>query len=608
MATKKINYSSRNFADIRTELIGFVRQYYPDIFNDFNDASVGMMLIELNAAVGDMLSFNTDRTFQETQIDFAQERKSMLSMARTFGLKVPGRRPSVTIVDFTVTVPVNGDTFDISYAPVIRQGSQVSGAGKVFENLADIDFSSPFTIGGIPNRVIRPNFDSNDNIISYNLIKREMVTNGVTKIFKRVISPSDSKPFLEVILPDDNVISISSIITLEGTNFSKTPTLDQFLDEDLKWYEVDALAEDKIFVPDYSKTSDNSGITPGKYKAVDQRFIREYTDLGFTKIIFGGGSEDISALCDFDVNKSLVTKIGDFINNTSLGITLPPNQTMFIQYRVGGGSDTNLGSNTLRNKGTIDMVVNGSSTSVNDAVRASLQVNNPIPALGGKNEPSVEELRNLIRYNFSAQNRCVVLKDYHSRISLMPGEFGVPFRMGVFEEQNKIKIYVLGLDNSSKLTNSSTTALRENISTYLADYRMINDYVEVDNGKIINLSFEIELFIDKQFPQSQIMAEVISQVTEYMDVNKFAMGDNIYLAELMEIINNVKGVLNVIDMRIYNKVGEGKYSLNEISQPYLDDDTRQIDLLGQFTLFGETTSMFEVKYPNKDILVRVKTA
>ena len=608
MATKKINYSSRNFADIRTELIGFVKQYYPDIFNDFNDASVGMMLIELNAAVGDMLSFNTDRTFQETQIDFAQERKSMLSMARTFGLKVPGRRPSVTIVDFTVTVPVNGDTFDISYAPVIRQGSQVSGAGKVFENLADIDFSSPFTIGGIPNRVIRPNFDSNDNIISYNLIKREMVTNGVTKIFKRVISPTDSKPFLEVILPDDNVISISSIITLEGTNFTKTPTLDQFLDEDLKWYEVDALAEDKIFVPDFSKTSDNSGITPGKYKAVDQRFIREYTDLGFTKIIFGGGSEDISALCDFDVNKSLVTKIGDFINNTSLGITLPPNQTMFVQYRVGGGSDTNLGPNTLRNKGTIDMVVNGSSTSVNDSVRASLQVNNPIPALGGKNEPSVEELRNLIRYNFSAQNRCVVLKDYHSRIALMPGEFGVPFRMGVFEEQNKIKIYVLGLDNSSKLTNSSTTALRENIATYLADYRMINDYVEVDNGKIINLSFEIELFIDKQFPQSQIMGEVISQVTEYMDVNKFAMGDNIYLAELMEIINNVKGVLNVIDMRIYNKVGEGKYSLNEISQPYLDDDTRQIDLLGQFTLFGETTSMFEVKYPNKDILVRVKTA
>lgn len=89
MANKGINYTSRNFADIRTDLVNMVRQYYPDIFNDFNDASVGMMILELNAAVGDMLSFNTDRMFQETQIDYAKERKSVLSMARTFGLKIP---------------------------------------------------------------------------------------------------------------------------------------------------------------------------------------------------------------------------------------------------------------------------------------------------------------------------------------------------------------------------------------------------------------------------------------------------------------------------------------------------------------------------------------
>ena len=149
---KKINYYSRNFADVRQELIGFVKQYYPDIFNDFNDASVGMMLLELNAAVGDMLSFQTDRMFQETQIDFAQERSSILAMARTFGLKVPGNRPSMTIADFSVTVPVFGDTFDASYAPLLKRGAQISGAGKVFETTDDVDFSSPFTTGGLPNR------------------------------------------------------------------------------------------------------------------------------------------------------------------------------------------------------------------------------------------------------------------------------------------------------------------------------------------------------------------------------------------------------------------------------------------------------------------------
>lgn len=607
MATKKINYSSRNFADIRGELIQYVKNYYPDIFNDFNDASVGMMLLELNAAVGDMLSFNTDRMFQETQIDFAQERKSLLSLARTFGLKVPGLRPSVTIVDFTVTVPVLGDTFDISYAPVIRQGSQVSGAGKVFENQMDIDFSNPFTIGGIPNRLIIPQVDANGNITSYNITKREMVVNGVTKVFKRVITSNDSKPFLEVILPDNNITSISSIITLDGTNYSDTPTLDQFLDDDIRWFEMDALAESKIFVGDDSKVSDNAGVTPGKYIDVDRRFITEYTDLGFTKLIFGGGSEDISALCEFDTNKSLINKIGDFINNTSLGLTLPPNHTLFVQYRVGGGSSTNLGPNTIRQKGVINMEVNGSNNTINAGVRASLTVNNPVPALGGKNEPSIEEIRNLVRYNFSAQNRCVTLKDYQSRISLMPGEFGVPFRSGVFEEQNKIKVYILGLDSQGKLTNTSTQTLRDNIATYLADYRMVNDYVEVSNGNVINIGFEVDLFINKQFPQSQVTTEVINKITEYMDVNKFEMGDNIYLSDLIELINNVNGVLNVIDMRIYNKYGNGEYSLDETSQPYVNEDTREIDLLGQFTLFGESTSMFECKFPNKDILVRVKT-
>ena len=193
---KKINYSARNFADTREELINFVRQYYPEIFSDFNDASVGMMLLELNAAVADMLSFNTDRMFQETQIDFAQERKSVLAMARTFGLKVPGKRPSISLVDWSVTVPVNGDTFDIEYAPIITRGAQATGAGKVFETVDDIDFSSPFTTGGIPNRLVLPNVDSNGTILNYTLVKREIVINGVTKIFQRVLRQEDVKPFL----------------------------------------------------------------------------------------------------------------------------------------------------------------------------------------------------------------------------------------------------------------------------------------------------------------------------------------------------------------------------------------------------------------------------
>ena len=604
---RKINYFARNFADVREELINFVRQYYPDIFSDFNDASVGMMLLELNAAVGDMLSYHTDRMFQETQIDYAKERKSVLSMARTFGLKIPGKRPSVSLVDWSVTVPVNGDTFDITYAPVISRGAQASGSGKIFETIDEIDFASPFTTGGIPNRLVLPNTDSNGTIISYTLVKRELVVNGVTKIFQRVLRQEDVKPFLEVVLPDNDVLSIDSVITLEGTNFTQNPSSDQFFDFDNQWFEMDALAEDKVFIEDTTRISDNSGIVPGKFERVDRRFIREYTDKGFTKLIFGGGSQDVGSLSEFGLNDSFVSRIGDFVNNLSLGETVSANNTMFIRYRVGGGAVSNLGTNTLTSVGQVEIDVNGSNASTNATVINSLSVNNPIPALGGKDEPSIEEIRNLVRYNFAAQNRAVTIKDYQSRIGLMPGEFGVPFRCGVFEEQNKIKVYLLGLDQNNKLTNNSTNTLRENVATYLADYRMLNDYVEVTNGRIINLGIEVDLFVDKRYPQSPIITEAISAVNDFMDINKHFMGENIYLAQLIENINNVSGVLNVIDLRVYNKVGAGSYSINEIQQPLLDESTRQIDLLGEYTIFGEPTSMFEVKFPEKDIKVRVKS-
>lgn len=600
---QRVNYTSRNFADIRADLVNMVRQYYPDIFNDFNDASVGMMLLELNAAVGDMLSFNTDRMFQETQIDYAQERSSILSMARTFGLKVPGKRPSVTIIDFSVTVPVFGDTFDISYAPFIQAGAQAIGAGKVFETIYDIDFSSPFSIGGVPNRIFKPNFNGNGTIVTYTLTKREIVINGFTKTYKQVITSNDVRPFFEVVLPDDNVLSIDSVIAIPGTSITSEPTTSQFLQTANRWFEVDALAEDKVFIEDFNKISDNVSVRPGKYIKTNQRFIREYTDLGFTKIIFGGGTQDTSSLSDFDTNPQLVNQIGDFINNLSLGSTLSPSTTLFVKYRVGGGSDTNLGQGVINTKGLITITVNGNDATKSAAVRNSLILNNPLPAIGGKAAPSVEELRNLVRYNFSAQNRAVTIKDYQSRIALMPGRYGVPFRTGVFEEQNKIKVYTMGIDGEGKLNNSSTSTMKENIATYLADYRMLNDYIEIANAKIINIGFEVDLFIDKKFPQSQIISQVISTIANYMDINKFDMGENIYLSNLLEAINNVGGVLNVTNLRVFNKVG-GKYSTTEISQLYIRGTNRQIDISQEYALFGEPMTMFEIKYPTTDIVCR----
>ena len=604
---KKIDYNSRNFAEVRSELVSFVKQYYPDVYSDFNDASVGMMLLELNAAVGDMLSYHTDRTFNETQISYMQEKSSLLELARTFGLNIPGNRPSITIVDWTVTVPVDGDSFDLSYAPIITKGSQSIGAGKVFELVEDCDFSSPFTTGGIPNRLIIPNINGDGLIENYTITKREISINGFTKTFKRVINREDYKPFLEIILPETNVLSIENILQVEGTNITTVPTNEEFAVFDNNFFEVEALAQSQMFVEDENTLTDNSGVRPGKWENVPKRFVKEFTDNGFCKIILGGGDQDTSSLNDFVGCQGQVDRIGNFINNLSLGEIPRTSTTLFIKYRVGGGNDSNLGVKSINGLGTINVIVNGDKQSINKAVRGSVRVNNPIPAIGGKGSPSVEELRNLIKYNFASQNRAVTIKDYKSRIDLMPGKFGVPFRCGVWEERNKIMVSVLALDANTKLSNNLTTTLKQNISEYLSDYRMLNDYIDIGDGKIINLGFEVDLFVEKGASKSEVVGGVSNVIKEYTDINNWNMGDNIYISKLIENINNVGQVLNVVDLRVYNKVGGEKYSVNEIAQPYLDDDTKQIDLLGLYTLFGEPNAMFEVKFPNKDIKVRIKT-
>ena len=610
--TKKINYYSRNFADIRGELIDFIRLYYPDLFSDFGDASVGQMLLELNAAVGDMLSYHTDRMFTETQLDYAQERKNVMAIARTLGLKIPGLRPSVTLVDFAVTIPVRGDSWDIRYAPLIRYGSQVLGGGQTFENAEDIDFSSPYSNGGIPNRLILPNLDSNGNLVDYTVVKRELVVNGLTKTFKKVISPADAIPFLEIFLPDNNVLSIDSVINLEGTNYNSLPTLDQYLDPDLRWYEMDSLAEDKVFIEDTSRETDNPSVRPGKYVSTTRRFVKEFTDNNYCKLTFGSGTKNTQD--DFDNLTASGIKIGDFINTTALGEIIKPNTTLFIRYRVGGGPSTNIGPNSVNSVGNLTMDVNGPNNAINQTVKRSLRVNNPIPGIGGAGIPSVEQIRQLTKYNFASQNRAVTIKDYHALVGKIPGKFGSPYRYTITENQNKIQVSTLGLDSDGKLSNQSTNTLKENIATWLADYRMINDYVLVKDGKIVNLAFNVDLFIDKTVNQSEVINNVINSIKNYFDVKKWEMGDNIYMAQLIENINNVGGVLNVINIDVYNVIG-GKYSLNQISQAFLPNsnttplafnNAQKIDLGEDFALFGDTDSMFEIKYPETDIKIRVK--
>ena len=287
---------------------------------------------------------------------------------------------------------------------------------------------------------------------------------------------------------------------------------------------------------------------------------------------------------------------------------------MYVQYRVGGGEASNVAAGRINSISYLNAQIGKCLTSDTDAavlstVRDSIRCTNTTPSVSGKDAPSVEEIKNLIKYNNASQERCVTLKDYISRIQTMPARYGCPFRLSGVEENNKVMLYLLGIDNNGKLNNSIPVALLRNITNYLSMYRSMNDFVEMKSGRIINLSIEVDLFIDKTYDSSDVIRNVIEKIREYMDINKHQMGEEIYISDLQKEITKIDGVTNIIDMRIYNEVGNG-YSVTQTSQILVeqseDTDARQIDLsASQYVLNSEPDEMFEIKYPDKDIRIQV---
>lgn len=603
MAEKKISYTTRDFQGIRTELINFTRQYYPDLVQNFNDAGIFSVFLDLNAAVTDNLQFHIDRSVQETVLQFAQQRSSVFNIARTYGLKIPGQRPSVSLVDFSITVPAFGDKENLSYCGVLRRGAQVLGAGQPFETVYDIDFSSAVNAEGSPNRLKIPNFDSNGKIINYSIIKREVVVNGVTKVFKKVVTPNDVKPFYELFLPEKNVLGITSILIKEGTQYVTIPPAQEFLSQTNRWYEVKALMDDRVFIEDPTKTSDSPGIKVGKYVTTTDKFVTEYTPEGFFKITFGGGNTSAEDQLREFARDGLSFDLSKYTNNLTLGSTLKPNTTMFIQYRVGGGSNTNLGINVISQIGTVNFAVNGPSDNVNRSVINSLRCNNVTAAIGGANNPSTEEVRQMVSFNFSAQNRAVTINDYESIIRTMPSQFGAPAKVTITEENNKIKIKLLSYDSDGKLTEITANTLKQNIANYLSNYRMINDYISVESANVIDLSANVDIVLDASQNQGTIVTQIIDIITQYFSPSNRQMGENIYVSEIRKRIQNLDGVISISDVQFFNNVG-GQYSSSQTSQRYIDSATRQIELIAD-TIFAEPTQMYQIRFPNKDINVRV---
>lgn len=666
MSTKKINYLARTFSDYRSELINFSKKYYPELADDFNDSSVGAWFIDLISSVSDNLSYHIDRMYQETNPNSATLKSSVLSSARSNGLKIPGPKASMCEVKLSCSLPVDPDNIampDWRYAPILRRTSMVSASNYNFHLTEDVDFAEQFNSDAFSNRDFAPNRNPNGSITSYTVSKTTIVVNGTTRVFKKVLQSTDIKPFMEIILPDTNVMGVESIIFKESTDFSNDPDIqDYYYDEEqfkvddnaamtFRYFEVNSLADQwrfgsesnfddnvikdtfnpEVYV-DYTEENDSSSRTTrfykGKWKPITQKFMTEYTDNGYMKIIFGSG-------VDYRDVPTGSTKYGEYraskiINNDMLGVLPKQGWTMFVLYEVGGGSETNLGAGSINSISLMNAQFHTDSPDLSASLKGqvlnSFSVTNLTPSVAGKDAPSVDEIKYLTKYNSSAQDRCVTLKDYKFKLMSMPPKYGAPFRAAVIEDNNKISMSLLGLKNNGNLDKSLPRTLVDNIMEYMSHYRTINDYIEVRSGRIYNLGFSVDAFVDKTYNNASVVSKIISKIKDYMDIKKHDMGEDVFIGDLEKEIMLIDGVLGLIALRVYNIYSEnsGSYSTdkapypilntqadcNTVSMPVFNVNGGQaypidLDAIDR-VLHSDYNSMFEILNPTNDIVVRTK--
>lgn len=661
---KKISYLNRNFADYRNSLINFSREYYPTLTDTFNDASIGSWIIDLMASVSDNISYLADRVYQETSVNSAQQMSSLMNLARSKGLKVPGPKASVAEVELTCVLPTTaGQSTDGSttrepkwdYAPVLRKGMQFAAGTQVFELMDDVDFSHQSDNNGYSDRTIMPNRNNNGIIVSYTIGKRALVVSGKSKIYKRVIRATDIVPFMEFIIPDRGVMNVESVIFKDGTDYMSDPDISEFEfqreytpeDENRigkvpvwRYFEVDSLSDQTRWgdvlqsdgnpeIYEYTYHNDtahtNYFITKGEWKPLKQKFITEFTDNGYLKVIFGAGLPDGQNVDISNASPFGQYQISKMINNDSLGVLPRQDMTMYIRYRVGGGTASNVAEGAINTIAYYDLQIghtSGLDCNIVDAVKKTISVYNVTPSVSGKDMPSEAEVRNLIKYSNGAQGRCVTVKDYYERILKLPARYGTPYRVGVLEENNKVRINMLGIDPDRHLSAVLPDVLVNNIKEYLKEFKMVTDYVEIRSGKIVNLSIDVDIYMDKNYNKANVIKDVIDTIYNYMDIERHQMGEDIYVSDIIKEVMKVDGVINLFDIRIYNEYN-GEYSLTQSSLPRYtpfncndgeedkgdqeETDRFRIDIDAlDGILYSDSEAMFEVKYKDRDIRVRCR--
>ena len=612
MATKKknIQYINKDFSEIRASLIDYAKTYFPTTYNDFSPSSPGMMFMEMAAYVGDVLSFYLDNQLQETYLQYARQTNNLYELAYMFGYKPNVTQVATTTIDLYQQVPskLSGSTYvpDFDYALFINQNTTVNSTlnNSVPFLLTDpVDFSVSSssdptevtifsTVGGNPN---------------FYLLKksRKAISSIINTTSFGFTAPI---PFNTVNIVGNKIVGILDIFDTDGN----------------QWYEVDHLAQESIYKsikntnPNDPSLSQYEGDTPYllQLEQVQRRFTTKFIDSTTLQLQFGSGTandtdeniipnpDNVGIGLPFEQMKlTTAYSPSNFMFTKTYGIA-PSNTTLTVRYLTGGGVESNVIANSLTSlNGSIQFLNSNLNSVTAQNIFDSLIVTNPIAADGGGDGDTVEEIRQNASANFATQLRNVTQDDYLVRALSMPAKYGVISKafieptkaqsISAGESNSILDLYILSYNNQKQL-NLASPALKQNLTTYLSQYRMINDSINIKDAFVINIGVNFEIIVLPEFNSNQVLFNCIAALKDYFTIDKWQINQPIIFRDLYVLLDQIEGVQTVKDIEITNLVGE-----NLGYSPYSYDIKGAT--ISNVLYPSLDPSIFEIKFPDQNI-------
>jgi len=606
---RDLKYINREFSDFRTALMEYAKSYFPDSYNDFSPTSPGMMFMEIASYVGDVLSFYQDTQLQETFLQYAKEPGNLYTLAYMMGY-----RPKVTAVaevNLDVTQTVGSISVNGEYRPYFKDALIIaenaileSNNGTTTPFIVDHSINFSFSSSFDPTEITILDVDSNNNPQTFQLKKKAKAFSGTVNTITQAFDQANR--FETITIDDTDIIGILDIVDSSGNI----------------WYEVPYLAQDTIPV-DSENISTNANKVPYTLalKTVERRFVTRFNSQNQLQIQFGASNTGLPEdhIIPDATNVGMGTNQGisrldyfydptNFLYSKSYGLA-PSYTTLTIRYLTGGGIEANVPANTIVNLSDVDR----RSVDGLDTYTTSLAFNNPKPAEGGRDGDTLEELRQNTMRAFNEQGRLVTRQDYAVRAASLPSKYGTVAKVHVIQDQLtstksttdniidsnplSLSMYVLAYNNVGHL-EPATIDLKQNLQQYLSQYKMLTDAINIKNAFIVNIGIEYEVVVRPDAAGRDVLLKCTQALQKYFSIDRWSINQPVNLPAIYTLLDKVKGVQTVQSIQVFNKTGgiysEYEYDVrgatkNNIVYPSLDP------------------CIFEVKYPNTDIIGRVTT-